>query len=261
VSLADNATTLNVTGDGFVNIQTAVLFHGGTINVKETAEVMFRAGVTDLRQGTLTVDQGASVTFSNGHIATQFGSLNFTNNGNLSVDKSEYYIDGSSPSTIGGRGYINLGIDGVLVVDGHGQGSLTTTNILDLTNLSTTRLTINPLAGMCDFIDVQNDLFIDAHGLSNLDLLVEGDTVLKYGTKFTLFDYANTQGKNHFAGLKNGKFFTLGLNNYRILYDDPAFNGHAITLSAETVPEPSTLLLLGSGLGGLIYIRRRSRTA
>jgi hypothetical protein len=205
------------------------------------------------------VDQGASVTFSNGHIATQFGSLNFTNNGNLSVDKSEYYIDGSSPSTIGGRGIINLGIDGVLVVDGHGQGSLTTTNILDLTNLSTTRLTINPLAGTCDFIDVQNDLYIDRFGLTNLDLLVEGDTVLNYAKKFLLFDYANTQGSHHFAGLVNGALFTLGLNKYRIMYDDPEFNGHAITLTSAPVPEPSTFLLLGAGIGGLAFLRRRSK--
>jgi hypothetical protein len=161
--------------------------------------------------------------------------------------------------TIGGAGYIDLGIDGVLVVDGHGQGSLTTTNTLGLNNLSTTQLTINPLALTSDLVDVQNDLFIDAHGLANLSLLLEGDAVLNPGKKFLLFDYANTQGSHHFAGLANGAIFGLGLNNYRILYDDPAYNGHAITLTSEAVPEPSTFLLFGAGIGGLALLRRRSK--
>jgi hypothetical protein len=260
MSLADNATTLNVTGDGIATIQAAVIFNHGTINVKDTANVQFRTnGSTQLAQGRLNVDPGAVVTVEDGHEVIQAASMAYTNNGMLDVVNGTYVARGHS--AIEGAGYIELGIDGVLVVDGHGQGSLTTTNTLTLDNLSTTRLTVNPLALSSDLVDVQNDLFIDAHGLANLDLLVEGDTVLKYGTKFTLFDYANTQGSHHFSGLKNGKFFTLGLNNYRILYDDPAYGGHAITLSAETVPEPSTLLLLGSGLGGLIFIRRRSRTA
>ena len=182
----------------------------------------------------------------------------FTNNGSFDVADGEYMASGDS--AILGAGTIDIGLDAILAVDGHGQGSLTTTNSLTLRSFSTTRLTINPLARSSDFIDVQNDLFIDTLALANLDLLLEGDTLLNVGTKFRLFEYDNTQGSHHFAGLPDGAIFGLGLNRYRILYDDPAYNGHAITLTSA-VPEPSTVLLFGAVIGGLASWRRRNQTS
>lgn len=258
--LADDTTTLNVTGDGFVDLDTVFFYHG-TINVKDTAGVMFRAfGQTDLVQGTLNVDQGADVTIAGGHIVTQTASMALTNNGSVYVNDGSYTARGHS--TIGGAGLLEVGSDGILAVAGdvlgQGHGLLTTTNTLSLDSLSTTRLTINPLALMSDHIEVQNDLFIDSLALANLDLLLVDDTVLNYGTKFLLFEYANTQGSHHFAGLANGAMFGLGLNHYQILYDDPAYNGHAITLTAAA-PEPSTFLLFGAAIGSLPLLRRRSK--
>ena len=57
LSLADNATTLNLTGDGIVDLQGAVFFHDGTINVKDTALLRFNttdpteSGPGDLQRG------------------------------------------------------------------------------------------------------------------------------------------------------------------------------------------------------------------
>jgi hypothetical protein len=88
LSLANNATTLNVTGDGIVQILTDVNFHGGTVNVRDTADLQFRTGVTNLNHGTLNVDQGASVTVTDGHSVNQNATMNFTNNGLLNVDNA-----------------------------------------------------------------------------------------------------------------------------------------------------------------------------
>ena len=264
VTLADGSTTLNLTGSGLVEMQGIVYFNHGAINVKDTSVALFStaAGNTNLVQGTFNVDQGAGVVIKDGHDVSQSATMTFTNNGYLDVVKGNYYAAGHS--VIGGAGGIDVESDGVLAVDTNGKGSLSTTNALDLHSFSTTQLTINPLDLSSDLIDVQNDLLIDPLGLAKLHLLLEGDTVLTYGTKFVLFDYANSQGLHHFANLADGTKFGLGLNRYEILYDDPWYTGfgHAITLTTVAVPEPATWWLLGFGALALAGVRaQRARDA
>jgi ABC-type spermidine/putrescine transport system permease subunit I len=61
-----------------------------------------------------------------------------------------------------------------------------------------------------------------------------------------------------FRNLADGDIFQLGLNNYQILYRDPAYAGTAITLTTA-VPEPATLvgLVVASPLAFLVARRRR----
>ena len=82
---------------------------------------------------------------------------------------------------------------------------------------------------------------------------LEDHQKLTAGTKFLLFGYDNASPilgivRNHFAGLRNGSLFTLGMNEYRILFNDTSANAHDITSTVmQSVPEPSTLSVLGLG--------------
>jgi hypothetical protein len=170
----------------------------------------------------------------------------------------------------GQHGFVTMG--GVLTFADSptpGANTLSTTNQLDLGASSTLRITLDPAARTSDSILISNlarEFKIDPGAL--LSLSVANDTLLPLGAKFLLVDYPDWQVAMaaSFSGLQDGTQFTLGLNTYRINYNDgdylPAFGSTFITLT--TVPEidPGTfgsVAVFVCGVLGLFERRRKLR--
>lgn len=85
-----------------------------------------------------------------------------------------------------------------------------------------------------------------------------------YGFLNTYFDlgglsYALTDGTDVNLYFSNGEFYGRTFGNTSLGL--PAFEGITITANASPVPEPNTLMLLGTGVLGLAGVVRRKFTA
>jgi hypothetical protein len=231
------------------------LSNGATMDVTSHGNVVNDGSIT-LQEGRMTVHGGASVT-NNMELWVQ-------HSGTLSI------VGGASIGQAGGQhGFVTMG--GVLTFEDSptpAANTLSTANKLDLESSSTLRMAIDPTARTSDSILIANGAreFTIANG-ATLDLQVFNDAVLPIGTKFLLIDYPDWQVAMaaSFSGLPDGAMFTLGLNSYRINYNDgdfrPADGSTFITLSV-VVPEidPASM---GSALaivcGVLCLFERRRR--
>jgi hypothetical protein len=233
-----------------------VIFQGtgtGTLAVGDHAVLNLSGNATsDLsNHATLTTTSLAEINMQEAQLNLHQGG-SFTNNGLLTVlAPSRVGIDGNT--AIGGAGTTDM--RGTLTFTGAstlGNNTLTTNNQLNLGSTAVLQMVIDPTALTSDEILIDNsahEFTIDNSATLSLSLV--NDTALALGTKFLLINYPDWQGAMgaHFSGLVDGATFALGLNTYKINYNDgdyrPAEGSTFITLT--TVPEPGTLTLLGIG--------------
>ncbi len=191
------------------------------------------------------------------------GSAVFTNNRDFTVRAGS--VAGTAQfgtnSVIGGGSGSTIRLECAVNFDSatRAQNSLTTSNemFLDSTNTVIT-MYLNPTALTSDRFVLNGQLNIDAD--ATLSFGLTNDTVLALGQKFVLFDFSDSQTMgNNFKDRTNGSSFSLGLNTYQILYNDPGVQpgGSTSFITLTTVPEPSTWALLG--LGAMALARRALR--
>jgi hypothetical protein len=188
------------------------------------------------------------------------GSATFTNNREFNVHEGSTAQFGTN-SVIGGGTGSSIQLACAVNFDPatRAQNSLTTSNELSLDSTNTViTMYLNPTAMTSDQFILNGQLNIDSG--ATLDLGFVNDVALAPGEKFVLFDFNDSQTMgNHFKDLTNGSTFSLGLNTYEILYNDPDVQpgGSTSFITLTTVPEPSTWALLA--LGGAAAIGRAMR--
>jgi hypothetical protein len=255
-----NVIHFPVTGTGTLSVGNTravlELSDNATMDVTSHANVINNGSIT-LQSGQVTVHQGATFTNNMELWVQTSGTLSVVGNASIGQDSGQH-------------GFVTMG--GVLTFADSptpGANTLSTTNQLDLGASSTLRITLDPAARTSDSILISNlarEFKIDPGAL--LSLSVANDTLLPLGAKFLLVDYPDWQVAMaaSFSGLQDGTQFTLGLNTYRINYNDgdylPAFGSTFITLT--TVPEidPGTfgsVAVFVCGVLGLFERRRKLR--
>jgi len=201
-----------------------------------------------------------------GSLFAMDGSATFTNNRDFTVRAGT--VAGTAQfgtnSVIGGGSGSTIRLDSAVNFDPatRAQNSLTTSNelFLDSTNTVIT-MYLNPTMMTSDRFVLNGQLNIDSD--ATLNVAVTNDVVLALGEKFVLFDFSDSQTMgNNFKDRTNGSTFSLGLNTYEILYNDPDVQpgGSTSFITLTTVPEPSTCALLGVAslaLAGQVVRRRR----
>ena len=66
-------------------------------------------------------------------------------------------------------------------------------------------------------------------------------------------------GNQHFAVFQDGSAFWIGMEDLAFSVSDKDYNDMIVKVSSTSVPEPTTMLLLGLGLIGLAGVRRKFR--
>jgi hypothetical protein len=219
-----------------------------------------------LNQRSVLINGPLAILDMPGSLFAMDGSATFTNNRDFTVRAGT--VAGTAQfgtnSRIGGDSGSTIRLDSAVNFDSatRAQNSLTTANelLLDSTNTVIT-MYLNPTTMTSDQFILGGQLNIDPD--ATLTVGVTNDTLLALGEKFVLFDFNDSQTMgNHFKDLTNGSTFSLGLNTYEILYNDPDVQPGDSTsfITLTTVPEPSTWALLALGAAATIgrAIRRRS---
>ncbi len=279
---AIHATTLDLTTPGstlilvddFAGLATtwvtggAVLFPttGAATTLSNRAILVISDSSMVLNQRSVLINGPLGLIDLQGSTFAMDGSATFTNNRDFTVRAGT--VAGTAQfgtnSVIGGDSGSTIRLDSAVTFDPatRAQNSLTTANelFLDGTNTVIT-MYLNPTTMTSDRFVLNGQLNIDSDATLNLG--VTNDVVLALGEKFVLFDFSDSQTiGNNFKDRTNGSTFSLGLNTYEILYNDPDVQpgGSTSFITVTTVPEPSTWALLGVAclaLAGRVVRRRR----
>ena len=279
---AIHATTLDLTTPGstlilvddFAGLATtrvtggAVLFPttGAATTLSNRAILAISDSSMVLNQRSVLINGPLGLIDLQGSTFAMDGSATFTNNRDFTVQAGTFggTAQFGTNSVIGGGSGSTIRLDSAVNFDPatRAQNSLTTANelFLDSTNTVIT-MYLNPTTMTSDQFILGGQLNIDPD--ATLTVGVTNDTLLALGEKFVLFDFNDSQTMgNHFKDLTNGSTFSLGLNTYEILYNDPDVQpgGSTSFITLTTVPEPSTWALLALGAAATIgrAIRRRS---
>jgi len=271
---AIHATTLDLTTPGsalilvddFAGLATtrvtggAVLFPttGAATTLSNRAILAISDSSMVLNQRSVLINGPLGLIDLQGSTFAMDGSATFTNNRDFTVQAGTFggTAQFGTNSVIGGGSGSTIRLDSAVNFDPatRAQNSLTTANelFLDSTNTVIT-MYLNPTTMTSDQFILGGQLNIDSDATLNLG--VTNDVVLALGEKFVLFDFSDSQTiSNNFKDRTNGSTFSLGLNTYEILYNDPDVQpgGSTSFITVTTVPEPSTWALLG--LGGLVLL-------
>ena len=265
----ESGATLNVQGTGDVfAVDILEMFSGSTLNINfsETASKFISSGVMEGRTATVTIAPGNILEIRGVFDQKGLGvpaSVTLVNNGLVRVADGGRMIATGTIAEAGGK----------IVVESGGQLDTRTHYLTDV-NAGTIDLhfdtllgmTLDPTAGQMTALNVDELVLRSIDGVvvaPDLSIQVLNDIQLPLGQKILLADYTTltngfSGGVTQFRNLADGDIFQLGLNNYQILYRDPAYAGTAITLTTA-VPEPATLvgLVVASPLAFLVARRRR----
>ena len=240
---------------------------GGAWIVKSNSTLSLSGGEIVTNQGSVTLS-GANSTFTNfNHVANNQGSFNlangrnFTTVGNL-TNSGQVNIDKTSSLNV--TGTFSQTVTGSLAGEGALTGNASLSGTIEAGNAGLTingNLTLNSDATLkfdLGSINVHGNLTLDDANLTlNLAL---GNSLLAHGTQLTLLTYTGTEtGLLDYNGiaLQDGSLFNYGVNTFQISY---AFGDPSVTLTSETVPEPSTYAMLGIGVALLAFTARSKKS-
>jgi hypothetical protein len=129
---------------------------------------------------------------------------------------------------------------------------------LDFAGGSTLDLPENTSALTVATIDITGNLVLDNTDLVVTDL-AQFPKAFAGGTVLDIINYTGTETGNFVVNgsdIPDGGDFQVGQNTFQINY---AAGDPSVTLTAESVPEPSEWLMLTAGMATLIYYRRARR--
>jgi autotransporter-associated beta strand protein len=216
------------TGATTVNNGSLTLGIGGSISASTTIDIKGSA--------TLDVSALAGWALAGGQTLTGTGTVEAGGTGNaVTISSGAFLAPGASPGTLMVNG--DLAFASGSTFSGEIQTSGSPTG---------------------DLVNVNGDLDIISGALLDLGLF-STDTALSNGNKFSLFSYSGAWNLGTFSGYADDSDFILGLNEFRINYNDTVagVNGGSYSnfVTLTVVPEPSAALL--GGLGLLALLRRR----
>jgi hypothetical protein len=259
--LANSSTVVNIAGLGPTFADGLFDLGGGTVNVAADASLVIRSSHTEASSPTGSVNIASAGALEIGNNFTlHTRDLNLHNEGTISV--YGHLIGGS---TLTGSGDVVLDGESSLMAVAADQSSFTIDGDLSFLKDSWLRLMIDPSLRTSQHISVADLHIFTPFNIptTNLQLRVENDALLSFGTKFLLVDYDTLTAGEHFKGFADGSIFKNGLNWYQIHYYDPYYdnlNPTVITLTAvqnpAAVPEPSTWILCMAGIAGCCFTRR-----
>lgn len=219
--------TNTYTGATTINSGTLALGTGGSISASTTIDVKGSA--------TLDVSALAGWALANGQTLSGTGTVNAGTGNVVTISNGAILAPGASPGTLLVNGDLSLASGSTFSAELQTSGGLT-----------------------ADLVNLAGDLDILSGAL--LDLGIFGtDAALTNGTKFSLFSYSGSWNSGTFTGYADDSDFVLGLNQFRINYNDTVagvnggLNSSFVTLTV--VPEPRAALL--AGIGMLALLRRR----
>ena len=216
------------------------------------------SGATTVEAGTLALGTGGSISAST--------TIDVKGSATLDVSALAGWALANS-QTLKGNGTVNAGTGNVVTISngaflapGASPGTLLVNGDLSFASGSTFSAELQTSGGLTgDLVDLSGDLEILSGAVLDLSLF-GSDAALTNGTKFSLFSYSGSWNSGTFNGYADDSDFTLGLNQFRIDYNDTVagLNGGSysnfVTLTA--VPEPRAALLASLGLLALLRRRR-----
>jgi autotransporter-associated beta strand protein len=216
------------------------------------------SGATTVEAGTLALGTGGSISAST--------TIDVKGSATLDVSALAGWALANS-QTLKGNGTVNAGTgnvvtisNGAVLAPGASPGTLLVNGDLSFASGSTFSAELQTSGGLTgDLVDLSGDLEILSGAVLDLSLF-GSDAALTNGTKFSLFSYSGSWNSGTFNGYADDSDFTLGLNQFRIDYNDTVagLNGGSysnfVTLTA--VPEPRAALLATIGLLALLRRRR-----